>query len=109
MEARKITVVSNKSNCTVTFNSKASNLAELKEEMKFNNIDYKDCLFSEGISKTKFTQDDQQLPLSVMYKGRETKDLVFMLSVTSENIQSGNSSNRKVLLDVTYLLELKKA
>lgn len=89
MEPRKITIVSQKTNCTKTITSTATTLAELKKELDANNIDHSGCMFTEGLSRTKFTSEDQHLPLSVMYKGTEKRDLLFMLAITSEKIQSG--------------------
>ncbi len=96
METRKITVVSSRTQKKSVFNSEASTLAELKQDLRNNSIDYDGMTFYEGTSKTELKTDDSVLPHDVPYKGTITNDLVFMLSTTDKKIKSGMMSERRL-------------
>ena len=89
MEARKITVVQTKNQKKSVIMSAATTLAELKSDLRANDIDYEDMTFFEGTSKVELKNDASVLPHDVPYKGTITNELVFMLTNTNKKIRSG--------------------
>lgn len=92
MEARKITVVQTKNQKKSIIMSAATTLAELKSDLRANNIDYDGMTFFEGTSKVELKNDASVLPHDVPYKGIVTNELVFMLTNTNKKIRSGAMS-----------------
>lgn len=92
MEARKITVVQTKNQKKSVIMSAATTLAELKSDLRANNIDYDGMTFFEGTSKVELKIDASVLPHDVPYKGIVTNELVFMLTNTNKKIRSGAMS-----------------
>lgn len=92
MEARKITVVQTKNQKKSVIMSAATTLAELKSDLRANNIDYNGMTFFEGTSKVELKNDASVLPHDVPYKGIVTNELVFMLTNTNKKIRSGAMS-----------------
>lgn len=87
---RKITIITEDgSSRTVTFDSTAETLAELKNELNNKGISYTGKSFYEGISKTEIMTDESILPSNLPYKGGITNDLVFMLTTPNKKINSG--------------------
>lgn len=95
MEARKITVVSTKTQKKSVITSGAETLGELKKDFREAGIDYEDMTFYEGTSKTELKTDESVLPKDVPYTNRttgetkNTNELVFMLTNTNKKIKSG--------------------
>ena len=89
MEARKIVVVQTKNQKKSVIMSAATTLAELKSDLRANNIDYNNMTFFEGTSKVELKNDASVLPHDVPYKGTITNELVFMLTNTNKKIRSG--------------------
>lgn len=89
MEARKITVVQTKNQKKSVIMSAATTLAELKNDLRANGIDYDGMTFFEGTSKVELKNDASVLPHDVPYKGTVTNELVFMLTNTNKKIRSG--------------------
>ena len=89
MEARKITVVQTKNQKKSVIMSAATTLAELKSDLRANDIDYDGMTFFEGTSKVELKNDASVLPHDVPYKGTITNELVFMLTNTNKKIRSG--------------------
>lgn len=89
MEARKITVVQTKNQKKSVIMSAATTLAELKSDLRANDIDYDGMTFFEGTSKVELKNDASVLPHDVPYKGTVTNELVFMLTNTNKKIRSG--------------------
>lgn len=89
MEARKITIVQTKNQKKSVIMSAATTLAELKIDLRANNIDYDGMTFFEGTSKVELKNDASVLPHDVPYKGTVTNELVFMLTNTNKKIRSG--------------------
>ena len=89
MEARKITVVQTRNQRKSVIRSAATTLAELKNDLRANGIDYDGMTFFEGTSKVELKNDDSVLPHDVPYKGTITNELVFMLTNTNKKIRSG--------------------
>lgn len=95
MEARKITVVSTKTQKKSVIMSGAETLGELKKDLREVGIDYDGMTFYEGTSKTELKTDESVLPKDVPYTNRttgetkNTNELVFMLTNTNKKIRSG--------------------
>lgn len=95
MEARKITVVSTKTQKKSVIMSGAETLGELKGDLREAGIDYDGMTFYEGTSKTELKTDESVLPKDVPYTNRttgetkNTNELVFMLTNTNKKIRSG--------------------
>lgn len=95
MEARKITVVSTKTQKKSVIMSGAETLGELKKDFREAGIDYEGMTFYEGTSKTELKTDESVLPKDVPYtnrttgKTKNTNELVFMLTNTNKKIKSG--------------------
>ena len=89
MESRKITIVQTKNQRKSVIMSAATTLAELKSDLRANNIDYNGMTFFEGTSKVELKNDASVLPHDVPYKGTITNELVFMLTNTNKKIRSG--------------------
>lgn len=95
MEARKITVVSTKTQKKSVIMSGAETLGELKKDFREAGIDYEGMTFYEGTSKTELKTDESVLPKDVPYTNRttgetkNTNELVFMLTNTNKKIRSG--------------------
>lgn len=96
MENRKITIVSTKNQTKKVIMSSATTLAELKADLRQNDIDYEDMTFFEGTSKVELKNDASVLPHDVPYKGTITNELVFMLTNTNKKIRSGAMSRMDV-------------
>ena len=94
MEARKITVVSTRNQKKSVIMSAATTLAELKADLRQNDIDYDGMTFYEGTSKVELKDDASVLPHDVPYKGQTTNELVFMLTNTNKKIRSGADISR---------------
>ena len=99
METRKITIISTKNHSTKVINSAATTLAELKSDLNNTGIDYKDCTFFEGLTKTELKNDAAILPHDVPYKGITTNNLVFMITNASKKIRSGAKLDRKAIIE----------
>ena len=89
MQSRKITVVQTKNQKKSVIMSAATTLAELKNDLRANGIDYDGMTFFEGTSKVELKNDASVLPHDVPYKGTITNELVFMLTNTNKKIRSG--------------------
>ena len=99
METRKITIISTKNHSTKVINSAATTLAELKSDLHNTGIDYTDCTFFEGLTKTELKNDAAILPHDVPYKGTITNNLVFMITNASKKIRSGAKLDRKAIIE----------
>lgn len=96
METRKITIISTKNHSTKVINSAATTLGELKTDFNNAGIDYANCTFFEGLTKTELKNDAAILPHDVPYKGTTTNNLVFMITNASKKIKSG--ADRKAII-----------
>lgn len=94
MEARKITIVSTRTQEKKVIMSSATTLGELKRDLDRTGVNYQDMTFYEGLSKTELIDDGSILPHDVLYKGQTTNELVFMLTSPNKKIKSG-AVNRK--------------
>ena len=96
MEARKITVVQTKNQKKSVIMSAATTLAELKSDLRANDIDYNGMTFFEGTSKVELKNDASVLPHDVPYRGIVTNELVFMLTNTNKKIRSGATTMSRI-------------
>ena len=85
---RKIIVVSSATQSQTAFESEATTLGELKQELNARNVDYNGMTFLEGHSKLEMNLDDAILPSNIPYKGTTTNDLVFLLTTPQKKIRS---------------------
>lgn len=100
MEARKITIVQTKNQKKSVIMSAATTLAELKSDLRANDIDYNGMTFFEGTSKVELKNDASVLPHDVPYKGIVTNELVFMLTNTNKKIRSGAMSRMEAYAEI---------
>lgn len=107
MEARKITIVSTKTQKKSVIMSEATTLSELKADLRQNGIDYDGMTFYEGTSKVELKDDNSVLPHDVPYKGIVTNELIFMLTNTNKKIKSGASRTRAELYSMIKTLGLQ--
>lgn len=89
MEPRKITIVQTKNQKRSVIESSATTLAELKDDLRTNGIDYEGMTFYEGLTKTELKTDESILPHDIERNGVITNELVFMLTNTEKKIRSG--------------------
>ena len=73
-------------------NSTATNLGELKAEMRAAGIDYNGMTFYEGHLRAELKDDASPLPTNIPYKGTTVNDLVFMLTTPEKKVKSGAMS-----------------
>lgn len=88
--SRKVTVLVESTQSKVVFESNATTLGELKNELREKQVRYdSDCVFKEAASKTILTSDESILPSNIPWKGQVTNDLVFMVTAPQKKIRSG--------------------
>lgn len=93
METRKVTIINSKTQSQkVIENSTATNLGELKAEMRAAGIDYNGMTFYEGHLRAELKDDASPLPTNIPYKGTTVNDLVFMLTTPEKKVKSGAMS-----------------
>lgn len=80
--------------------SSAETLAELKADLRQNNIDYTGMTFYEGLSKTELKDDASVLPHDVPFKGQTTNELVFMLTNSNKRIKSGAMTRAEAYAEI---------
>ena len=109
METRKITIISTKNHSTKVINSAATTLGELKTDLGNAGIDYTDCTFFEGLTKTELKNNAAILPHDVPYKGTTTNNLVFMITNASKKIRSG-ADRKSIIAEIKalYLMDVVK-
>lgn len=100
MQSRKITVIQTKNQKKSVIMSAATTLAELKSDLRANDIDYNGMTFFEGTSKVELKNDASVLPHDVPYKGIVTNELVFMLTNTNKKIRSGAMSRMEAYAEI---------
>lgn len=89
METRNVIIINSKTQTQTRFQSSATTLRELKQEATNNGVDIEGLTWFEGHLRAELIDDNAVLPTSVNYRGRETTDLTFMLSVPNKKIKSG--------------------
>lgn len=93
MNTKKFTVVDTRANRTLTFESIANTVGELKADLRKHGIDPTDMAIQEGLTKTEMGDvDGAYLPHDVPYRGGITNNLVFRLTQKEKKIRSGAMS-----------------
>lgn len=102
--SRKITVLVESTQSKVVFESNATTLGELKNELREKQVKYdSDCVFKEAASKTILTSDESILPSNIPWKGQVTNDLVFMVTAPQKKIKSGAMDRKEAYAKVKEL------
>lgn len=102
--SRKITVLVESTQSKVVFESNATTLGELKNELRERQVRYdSDCVFKEAASKTILTSDESILPSNIPWKGQVTNDLVFMVTAPQKKIRSGAMDRKEAYARVKEL------
>lgn len=97
---REVLIANTKTQKRYKLNTSATTLAELKNNLAAQGIDYDGMSFTEGISNTQLLDDQSQLPANLNYKGKVTNNLVIILTNTTKRIESGAvSAERAELFD----------
>lgn len=90
METRKVTIINNKTQKqSVIQASSATNLGELKAEMRELGINFEGMTFFEGHMRAELKDDAAPLPANIPYKGQVVNDLTFLLTAPEKKIKSG--------------------
>lgn len=90
METRKVTIINNKTQKqSIIQASSATNLGELKAEMRELGINYEGMTFFEGHMRAELKDDAAPLPTNIPYKGQVVNDLTFLLTAPEKKIKSG--------------------
>lgn len=102
--SRKVTVLIESTQSKVVFESNATTLGELKNELRERQVRYdSDCVFKEAASKTILTSDESILPSNIPWKGQVTNDLVFMVTAPQKKIRSGAMDRKEAYTRVKEL------
>ena len=102
--SRKVTVLVESTQSKVVFESNATTLGELKNELREKQVRYdSDCVFKEAASKTILTSDESVLPSNIPWKGQVTNDLVFMVTAPQKKIRSGAMDRKEAYTRVKEL------
>ena len=102
--SRKVTVLVESTQSKVVFESNATTLGELKNELREKQVRYdSDCVFKEAASKTILTSDESILPSNIPWKGQVTNDLVFMVTAPQKKIKSGAMDRKEAYAKVREL------
>lgn len=102
--SRKVTVLVESTQSKVVFESNATTLGELKNELRERQVMYdSDCVFKEAASKTILTSDESILPSNIPWKGQVTNDLVFMVTTPQKKIRSGAMDRKEAYTRVKEL------
>lgn len=102
--SRKVTVLVESTQSKVVFESNATTLGELKNELREKQVRYdSDCVFKEAASKTILTSNESVLPSNIPWKGQVTNDLVFMVTAPQKKIKSGAMDRKEAYAKVKEL------
>lgn len=102
--SRKVTVLVESTQSKVVFESNATTLGELKNELREKQVRYdSDCVFKEAASKTILTSNESVLPSNIPWKGQVTNDLVFMVTAPQKKIKSGAMDRKEAYARVKEL------
>ena len=89
---RNITIVLQETGKRVNLSGVYTTLKDVKDALLEQDINTNDMEFMEGISKTKMSEPDAQLPTNILYKGKHTNNLVFLVTRIGKKIASGSSA-----------------
>lgn len=106
-ELKTFTVVDTETQRTKEIQSTATTVAELKRDLRRNGFNVDGKTIQEALTRVEFKDDEALLPHDVNYKGNITNDLVFRLTKTNKNVESG--MDRKQAYDEVKKLGLGDA
>lgn len=106
---KRFTVFDTRTQSKKSWNSEATTVGELKRELANLGISTNGMAIQEGLTKVEFINDDSVLPTEVPdpRTGEMTSNLLFRLTKTNKNIESG--ADRKELYEVIKRNELQSA
>lgn len=87
---KTFTIVDTETQLTKEIKSNATNVAELKNDLRNAGFNVEGKTIQEALTRTEFKDDNSLLPHDVPYRGTITNDLVFRLTKTNKNIKSGS-------------------
>lgn len=85
---------------TITIQSSATTIGELKKDMRAAGLKTEGKTISEGITGVEFTSDDSILPGEVTYKGKKRTGLVFRMTTAHKKIQSGTMTRAEICQEI---------
>ena len=88
-EIKTFTIVDTETQKTKEIKSSATNVAELKRDLRQNGFNVDGKIIQEALTRIEFKDDTSVLPHDVPYKGTTTNDLVFRLTKTNKQVRSG--------------------
>lgn len=100
---RNITIVLQETGKRVNLEGVFATLKDVKDSLLEQNINTNDMEFMEGISKTKMSEPDAQLPTNILYKGKHTNNLVFLVTRIGKKIASGSSARALLYASIREL------
>lgn len=97
---KRFTVFDTRTQSKKSWNSEATTVGELKRELSNLGISTNGMAIQEGLTKVEFINDDSVLPTEVPdpRTGEMTSNLLFRLTKTNKNIESG--ADRKELYEI---------
>lgn len=105
-ETFKVSVINTKTQSRAEIESTAVTLADLKDDLSNNGIDYAGMTFMEGSTKIELKDDSSILPTNVPVKrngvttGETTNNLVFFLTTPNKNIKSGSMTRPEAYAEI---------
>lgn len=101
--SKVFTVVNSATQSTISYESQAETLGQLKRELADKGINLDGMTIFEGLTKTELKSDDSLLPHDVPYRGTVTNNLVFRITKANKNIKSGNMSRAEAYAKIKEL------
>lgn len=101
--SKVFTVVNSATQSTISYESQAETLGQLKRELAEKGINLNGMTIFEGLTKTELKSDDSLLPHDVPYRGTITNNLVFRITKANKNIKSGSMSRAEAYAKVKEL------
>lgn len=101
--SKVFTVVNSATQSTISYESQAETLGQLKRELADKGINLDGMTIFEGLTKTELKSDDSLLPHDVPYRGTVTNNLVFRITKANKNIKSGSMSRAEAYAKIKEL------
>lgn len=101
--SKVFTVVNSATQSTISYESQAETLGQLKRELADKGINLDGMTIFEGLTKTELKSDDSLLPHDVPYRGTITNNLVFRITKANKNIKSGSMSRAEAYAKIKAL------
>lgn len=101
--SKVFTVVNSATQSTISYESQAETLGQLKRELTDKGINLDGMTIFEGLTKTELKSDDSLLPHDVPYRGTVTNNLVFRITKANKNIKSGSMSRAEAYAKIKEL------